>query len=296
MFIRVFFATAALFSISLFMGEKEAAACTIEPDGSLTLNNDYSQVCKLDPERMTMEVEQIGVCSSIPSLDQANLLASCQNVLPEPINVDLEIGKIQSLSSVRRPSNGSYGYEYRVSGINGGFKSPLMKFNEEVYGGDGEIRGSVQSGTYCVAPSYTTKFDYLMVGGQGAASHCSNSILSAPALTVVEGDNLLSTTFEPVMSVPVPGGSPLFNFDDNAYVNVVLLDNNNQLAASRETVTKLVLFRKRESDLIIEDATQGLEAGLTLSQALNVYVLNFGGNKTVFHMWLNANTMSLETY
>jgi len=99
-----------------------------------------------------------------------------------------------------------------------------------------------------------------------------------------------------VGSLVGPGGSPLFNFDDNAYVNVVLLDNNNQLAASRETVTKLVLFRKRESDLIIEDATQGLEAGLTLSQALNVYVLNFGGNKTVFHMWLNANTMSLETY
>ena len=54
MFIRVFFATAALFSISLFTGEKEAAACTIEPDGSLTLNNESTQVCRLDPERMTV--------------------------------------------------------------------------------------------------------------------------------------------------------------------------------------------------------------------------------------------------
>lgn len=296
MFIRVFFATAALFSISLFTGEKEAAACTIEPDGSLTLNNESTQVCRLDPERMTMEVEQIGVCSSIPSLDQENLLASCQNVLPEPIDVDLEIGKTQSLSSVRRPSNGSYGYEYRVSGINGGFKSPLMKFNEQVLGGDGENRGSVQSGNYCVAPSYTTKFDYLMIGGQGPASHCSNSIPPAPELTIVEADNLLNPTFQPVMSVPVLGGAPSFEFDGNAYVNVVLLDSNNNLATNRETVTKLVLFRKRESDLTIGEATQGLEAGFTLSQALNVYVLNQGGNKVVFHMWLNANTMSLEAY
>ena len=209
------------------------ASCTADQNGRLTVQRtqgvDMTIACTTDIEEQVSRVIQIGVCEGFPLQSGITSLVDsiiqCQNMLTAPVDASISIGSSQAVEA-NAPAPGNYTYFYQLASARGQYKA-LWHFADGVFGGNGEMPGQGQTGTWCTPPPFeystSTIFDGIY------PSNCQNIEPASLEFSTLFFNNVGFAEWRGLMSVPVEGAAPSENnyeIDENAFQHVILVDEN----------------------------------------------------------------------
>jgi len=280
---------------SLSFSNSAEASCTKNDDGEFVVTGSGFTICRGDAERMVYEVTDLGLCASLPQITRnSSELSNCQRVLTESLQVDLSMGDTQSAGAVQRPTNGSYQYFYRITDADGKFQGVVKYANPVLAGTESGAAGNT-NGTFCQAPDYPVELDHMYLSKPSYASHCTLTEPATARLSTVRVHNFFSNIFEPVLVVATPDATTSSSTPDpDAYQNVYLLNADGNLASSRDEVDAMLMIIRKENPIEISDATNGINIGFTLTDAINAYTHVVNNITVVTQIVLNGRTVTVN--
>jgi len=286
----------AAISTAIFWTPSAHAACSKNENGQLVISgNDPLSICRTDAERIIYQVNDIGLCKALPEFTTSDgQLDSCESVLANEISIDLTAGSTQEALNVVRPPNGDYSYFYVIIENEAQYQG-VAEYAQQILGGTetGEP-GSLQ-GRFCQAPNYPVNLDHLHQSPNSYASHCTDTSPETKRLSTVRINNFFATTFQPIMSIS-ESSSTVANFipSADAYQNFYLLDQEKRLAESSGDIAFMLSVIQKQNPITINNDTEGLRIGFSLTDAINAYTFDVNGTLFVSQVVLNSRTVTVN--
>lgn len=246
------------------------------PDNSLSYTDGY---CAAQPDYYGLTFYEMGLCENAPTAPttSANIdVSACSVVMTSDAGslVEIRNGISGSLGGTQtRPANGTYNYGYiRLS--NDFLMEASLEFwsdNITVANLSGDYTTGGSTGKYCATRAATYKND----GSSGTKSTiCASSAPTAGRLTaqLVDFTGGQASGCKSLQNcggaIAVTGGT----------LNAYLLDSDNNLADSGDTVTGLIGVQSFTNPVVITDNTASMDAAIIVTKAMTVSPGSDGAN------------------